>query len=444
MNKVQIKSILSTYTLESLRVLAKSINVKSWGIHKDELIDSLATDLLVLEMQKDIAELSPSVINTMCAEGTTEISLVNIIKKADIEEKIATNEDFDKVHSELNDKRYMEVQKTMITLNFENIGDIVQLVKAELYSATTNDSKLPQEERKYKWETLPRVILKDVMESLFLEDRYIDVAYVLTYDVPASIDDMRVECQYSETQILNKYDYEQNALREFRINNKLASQKPSDKQINAFVKSIDALKNITAPIVVEDLDENCDIIEKKVAPKIPANIIEQINLAIQESTKLKVNFNKSALDVKLRIEANYNVLGNCPPSFNQSNFISAMMKLGCPKATIKTYAEAKQYIANNSSSYNRKKLVRDLTKEGINGINEKTLENMSDDRIYDYSKKLKNVAGFVGSAFAYSGINIWELLDKLSTIQPSQLLSIQKACISKDEQAIIVNLKNFK
>lgn len=407
MTKYQIKILLTNKTTKELNKIKKSMQITGTYL-KVELIDELVASLIAYEVTENM-EFTEEQINSMCMK-----TLDNII------DEINTTSASECAVTELDDRDFStnnteEVVNMTTTINTQNASLIINKVFAKL---TSEQNKVDDNgKRVHAFNERPSNILKIVLDELRQSDRIIDIAYILTFGQPQGQEDYRGTCQYSNEQILSEYDKEQNARRDFAINNAMMCKPPSIAQLSALAKCIEIVSNV--PELIEVLEELKDT---------------------------ECSLSATSLDVKMAIEKGYNSLSNTKPTKGQIKFMDSIVASGISYGNNvpNTYGKARDFITNSMPLFNRKCLVRDLQAQGVKGLELSTIESFDDNKVKDYVYKAKKLANVLGMTFSYYKENIWTLIDKLSSAKPSELLNIQRACMTKNEEVILEELARMK
>lgn len=407
MTKYQVKQLLLTKTRKQLNKVAKGVYIeKSSKLLKEDLINELVVSLFSFASVENIS-ITEDFINAMCYKSID--SIIDEINMTNIHECCITelnNSDFD------TQNKLEEVVTMTTTINTQNLELINRKVFAKL--KTEQSKKNADGKNFYDFNERPSNILRIVLEQIKQVERLTDVAYVLTFGYPQGQEDYRGTCQLSTENILAEYDKEQNARREFAINNSMMGKEPSEGQLNAFAKVYEQCKT-TVGILPEDL--------------VKLELID-------------CDLSATAYSVKVAIGCAYDMLSNTPATEGQLKFMDSIVRSGISYGNNipNTYGKARTFITESMPLFNRKCLIRDLQNQGVNGLDLSTIASFSDDKVKDYLYKVKKLANVLGMTFTYYKDNIWTLIETLNDTMPSKLLKIQEACMSKNEEAIIEEL----
>lgn len=201
---------------------------------------------------------------------------------------------------------------------------------------------------------------------------------------------------YTQQQIIKVYNDEQNAQKQIFINNAMMNKPATPKQLSILTNSI-----------------------RKVSPELQKEIQEVF----------KSEF-KSMLVVKLLIDK---IFSNAEPTENQIKFAKKLKQLGFKTFNaMKTSKDYKEYIDQYANQFAYKNLKTSLSNFcGLN-IDDTSFIGMSEERIKELSYKVNKVGGVLGLVYKFTNDNVFNLIDKISSMSAIEQLNLQQACLTKD------------
>lgn len=408
------KEILSTLTKEQLTTLTARLDITKSSFSKKptkaEILDEICITINGMEVIDNVTFTDSKVI--AIANGMT-IDEALSINKLEATSKYAQGESTVNVieSADFNTQK-VETVVEKSDLNLENMSAMLGRIYAKLSAENQKDC--------YDFNTLPRVILKNTLKALRIEDRLYDVAFVMTFGMPQGIDMRRYECNFSNEHILSKYDKEQIARREIAINNSMMKKKPSEKQMETLARVI---SNVEQAFKDTKLD--------------------YLNVTLGKLSEVECDFNANALQFKLAINDGYEALSKLPISVKQKQLTDKMIKVGIkPQGKLETSGEASKFIKANISEYYRRAMSRNLDVIGVFN-QEEIIRKMSDEELKENFYTLNKVYNMLGLVTPNVDMNIWELINILKSKSEEDLHILQVACVTKNND-LVMNTLNKK
>lgn len=401
MNKLQIKNLLSKETVPTLRNIAKNLQVCTSGLLKEDILNELACTLVACENDNQF-KVNNELINEL--KGKKVDNIIDMIKNVNLE-VAPTLEESDLVPE--HQLQQDSVPRQTYSMEFDpNISGIVKLIDDDLQYANPKDS---EGKYKYSFNTKPSTILKDVAEDLCLTEHITQYMFIKTFGFP-TLEERRLECNYSETEIENKYNEEMVALRQIFINASMASKEPSEKQIKALT---DCTNNVKKNV------------EKH----------HHLSEVVKELNKLRVSIamkESNALEVKLAIEKGYKALYVLPMTEGQEKFIKAIRKLGLGKNEVTDcYGNAREFINKYQEEFNTHNLTKTFQTYGV-PVTLDTIKGFSKEQRESFDQALKTFGVALEQAYKFTGMNIFKLIEKLNSLSNVEKLNLQTACATKE------------
>lgn len=406
MNKLQIKNLLTKETVPTLRTIGKNLEICTSGLLKEDLLNEISATLVACENDNQF-KVNLEVINGLKDKQVD--SLIDMVNKANLE--VATGLDDSDFNTSDNSKDARN--KQTYSLEFPETGFMVNITKLIDEDLKVANPKGENGKYKYDFDTKPSTILKDVAEDLCLTEYLTQYMFIKTFGYP-TLEERRLECNYSETEIENKYNEEMVALRQIFINGSMASKEPSEKQIKALT---DCANNV-----------------KKNVEKHP-----HLSEVVKELNKLRVSIamkESNALEVKLAIEKGYKALYVLPMTEGQEKFIKAIRNIGLGKNEVTDcYGNAREFINKYQEEFSTHNLTKTFQNFGI-PVTLDTIKGFSKEQKETFNQALKTFGVALEQAYKFTGMNIFKLIEKLNSLSNVEKLNLQTACATKEFEYI--------